>query len=80
MLVNQGRLAEAQPHLAQSLVADPQNVGANFLQLQTLLGRHPDKAAALQLTQNLAKPFPNEALMTAINEVLADAAPSVREE
>lgn len=57
LLVNQGRLAEAQPHLAQSLVADPQNVGANFLQLQTLLGRHPDKAAALQLTQSLAKPY-----------------------
>ena len=58
LLVNQGRLAEAQPHLAQSLVADPQNVGANFLQLPTLLGRHPDKAAALQLTQSLAKPYP----------------------
>ena len=58
LLVNQGRLAEAQPHLAQTLVADPQNVGANFLQLQTLLGRHPDKAAALRLTQDLAKPYP----------------------
>jgi len=58
LLVNQARLAEAQPHLAQSLAADPQNVGANFLQLQTLLARHPDKAAVLQLTQDLAKPYP----------------------
>ncbi len=58
LLVNEARLAEAQPHLAQSLAADPQNVGANFLQLQTLLARHPDKAAVVQLTQNLAKPYP----------------------
>jgi tetratricopeptide (TPR) repeat protein len=58
LLVNQARLAEALPHLAQSLAADPQNVGANFLQLQTLLARHPDKAAVLQLTQTLAKPYP----------------------
>ena len=57
LLVNQGQLAEAQPHLAQSLAADPQNVGANFLQLQTLLASHPDKAAVLQLTQDLAKPY-----------------------
>ena len=58
LLVNQGRLAEAQPHLAQSLAADPQNAGASFMQLQTLLARHSDKAAVLQLTQDLAKPYP----------------------
>jgi len=58
LLVSQARLAEARPHLAQSLAADPQNVGAGFLQLQTLLARHPDKAAVLQLTQELAKPYP----------------------
>ncbi len=58
LLVGQARLAEAEPHLAQSLAADPQNVGANFMQLETLLARHPDKAAVLQLTQKLAKPYP----------------------
>jgi tetratricopeptide (TPR) repeat protein len=58
LLVNQGRLAEARPHLAQSLAADPQNIGDNFLQLQTLLASYPDKAAVLQLTQELAKPYP----------------------
>ena len=58
LLVSQARLAEAQPHLAQSLAADPQNVGASFLQLQTLLASHPDKVAVRQLTQDLAKPYP----------------------
>ena len=58
LLVNQGRLAEAQPHLAQTLAADPENVGANFLQLQRSLAIHSDKAAVLQLTQNLALPYP----------------------
>lgn len=58
LLVNQARLADAQPHLEKSLAADKENVGHNFLQLNTLLARHPDKAAVLQLTQNLAKPYP----------------------
>lgn len=58
LLVNQARLADAQPHLEKSLAADKENVGNNFLQLNTLLARHPDKPAVLQLTQNLAKPYP----------------------
>ncbi len=58
LLVNQARLADAQPLLEKSLAADKDNVGNNFLQLNTLLARHPDKAAVLQLTQNLAKPYP----------------------
>ncbi len=58
LLVNQARLADARPHLEKSLAADKDNIGHNFLQLNTLLARHPDKAAVLQLTQNLAKPYP----------------------
>ncbi len=58
LLVNQARLADAQPHLEKSLAADPENVGHHFLQLNALLARHPDKAAVLQLTQNLAQPYP----------------------
>ncbi|MBI4191963.1 MAG: tetratricopeptide repeat protein [Betaproteobacteria bacterium] len=58
LLVNQARLADAQPHLEKSLAADKENVGQNFLQLNTLLARHPDKPAVLQLTQNLAQPYP----------------------
>ena len=59
LLVNQARLADAQPHLEKSLAADKNNVGQNFLQLNTLLAGHPDKAAVLQLTQNLALPYPD---------------------
>jgi len=58
LLVSQSRLAEAEPYLEKSLAADKENLGHNFLQLNTLLGRHPDKAAVLALTQNLAKPYP----------------------
>ena len=58
LLVNQSRLADAQPHLEKSLSADKDNVGNSFLQLNSLLARHPDKAAVLQLTQNLAAPYP----------------------
>ena len=58
LLINQARLADAQPHLEKWLAADKDNLGNNFLQLSTLLARHPDKATALQLTQSLAKPYP----------------------
>lgn len=58
LLVNQAKLADAQPHLEKSLAADKENVGNSFMQLNTLLARHPDKAAVLELTQNLAKPYP----------------------
>jgi tetratricopeptide (TPR) repeat protein len=58
LLVNQSRLADAQPHLEKSLAADKENIGQSFMQLNALLARHPDKAAVLALTQNLAKPYP----------------------
>ena len=59
LLVNQSRLADAQPHLEKSFAADKANVGQSFLQLNALLARHPDKPAVLTLTQNLAKPYMN---------------------
>ena len=58
LLINQSRLADARPHLEKSLAADKENIGHNFLQLNALLTRHPDKAAVLQLTQSLAQPYP----------------------
>jgi tetratricopeptide (TPR) repeat protein len=58
LLVNQSRLADAQPHLEKWLAADKDNLGNNFMQLNSLLVRHPDKATVLQLTQSLAKPYP----------------------
>jgi tetratricopeptide (TPR) repeat protein len=58
LLVNQARLADAEPHLEKWLAADKEQVGNGFMQLNPILARHPDKAAVLQLTQNLAKPYP----------------------
>ena len=58
LLVNQARLPDAQPHLEKWLAADKSQVGSGFMQLNTILARHPDKPAVLQLTQNLAKPYP----------------------
>ena len=58
LLVNQSKLADAQPHLEKSLAAVKENVGNTFMQLNALLARHADKAAVLELTQNLAKPYP----------------------
>lgn len=58
LMINQSRLADAQPHLEKSIAADKENAGQAFMQLNPLLGRHPDKAAVLQLMQNLAKPYP----------------------
>jgi tetratricopeptide (TPR) repeat protein len=57
LLVNQSQLSEAQPHLEKWLAADPANIGPNFLQLNTLLARHKDKAAVFRLMQALAKPY-----------------------
>ncbi len=58
LLINQSRLADALPHLEKSFAADKENAGQSFLQLNALLARHPDKAGALVLTQDLAKPYP----------------------
>jgi tetratricopeptide (TPR) repeat protein len=59
LLVNQAQLSEAQPHLERWLAADSDNIGPAFLQLNTLLARHKDKAAVLKLMQALAKPYPD---------------------
>ena len=59
LLVNQARRADPEPHLEKWLAADKEQVGNGFMQLNPMLARHPDKAAVLQLTQNLAKPYAN---------------------
>jgi tetratricopeptide (TPR) repeat protein len=58
LLVNQARLSDAGPHFERWLAADKEHVGNSFMQLNTILARHQDKPAVLQLTQNLAKPYP----------------------
>jgi tetratricopeptide (TPR) repeat protein len=59
MLLATGKLDETRPWLAQFLAADPENAGAIFRQLSTLLARSADKAAALKLVRDLAQPYPN---------------------
>jgi tetratricopeptide (TPR) repeat protein len=59
LLVNQERIADAQPHLDQWLASDTLNIAQNFIQLTGLLVRHKDKAAVTQLIQALARPYDN---------------------
>jgi len=58
LLVNQSRIAEAQPHLEKWLTTDKARVGQSFLQLSSLIGRHKDRIGVLRLMQALAKPYP----------------------
>lgn len=61
LLVNNGRIEEARPHLEKLLAAEQENVGPGFLQINGLLARHNDKAAVLKLVRDLAKPYPRVA-------------------
>ncbi|OGA37735.1 MAG: hypothetical protein A3G24_02750 [Betaproteobacteria bacterium RIFCSPLOWO2_12_FULL_62_13] len=58
LLVNQAQLTDALPHLEKWVAADKANIGASFLQISSLLGRHKDKKAVSELMQKLAKPYP----------------------
>jgi tetratricopeptide (TPR) repeat protein len=57
LLVNQQKLDAARVHFEQWLTSDPENIGANFLQLSGLLSRHKDRKAVFELLRNLAKPY-----------------------
>jgi tetratricopeptide (TPR) repeat protein len=59
LLVNQARLADAQPHLEKWISSSPDNVGQSFLLLGSLLARHKDKTEVFNLMQALAKPYSN---------------------
>lgn len=58
LLVNQEKLEDAMPHLAQWLATDRSGVGHGFIQLSGLLARHKDKAGASRLVQALARDYP----------------------
>lgn len=58
ILVNAGRLAEAKPHLEALLKMEEVRAGAAFVQLHTLLYRHKDKKAVLDLVTELAAGYP----------------------
>lgn len=57
LLVNQAQLATALPHLEKWLQADEAHVGQSFLQITSLLARHKDKKAVLELMQGLARSY-----------------------
>jgi tetratricopeptide (TPR) repeat protein len=58
ILVSQGKLELAKPHLKTILAAEGANVGRGFLFLNQLLGRHPNKAEVLALVQELGRDYP----------------------
>ncbi|HEX9686937.1 MAG TPA: tetratricopeptide repeat protein [Burkholderiales bacterium] len=58
LLVNQARIADAQPHLEKWIATGGDSIGQSFLQLSTLLARHKDKPEVLKLMQALAQPYP----------------------
>ena len=83
LLVSQSQLTEARPHLERWLAADRENVGAAFLQLNSLLARHKDKAAVLKLMQSLAQPYrdvPEAHLTVAQAALTADDTQVARDE
>jgi tetratricopeptide (TPR) repeat protein len=57
LLVSNNKLSEAKPYLEALLAADG-NVGTGFMQLHSLLGKHPDRNAVLSVTRDLAKTYP----------------------
>lgn len=57
LLVNQAQLASALPHLEKWLRADEARVGQSFLQITSLLARHKDRKAVLELMQGLANSY-----------------------
>ncbi|GBL47385.1 TPR domain protein [Sulfuriferula multivorans] len=59
LLVNDGKLNEARPHLEKLIAAEGDNAGAGFMHLDALLARQKDKQAALELVKKLAAPYPN---------------------
>ncbi|BBP03272.1 hypothetical protein TPL01_06970 [Sulfuriferula plumbiphila] len=59
VLVSDGKLDEARPHLEKLIAAGGDNAGAGFMHLDTLLARQKDKQAALELVKSLAAPYPD---------------------
>lgn len=57
LLVSNNKLSEAKPYLETLLGADG-NVAGGFMQLHSLLGKHPDHNAVLGVTRDLAKGYP----------------------
>src|SRR5262245_52898121 len=57
LLVSSNKLSEAKPLLEALITADG-NPAAGFMQLNSLLAKHPDRNAVLAITKELAKGYP----------------------
>lgn len=56
LLLSGNKLSEVRPHL-EALLAASGDPAQGFLQLQALLGKHPDKAAVLAVVRELAQKY-----------------------
>ncbi|MFA5171222.1 MAG: tetratricopeptide repeat protein [Sulfuriferula sp.] len=57
ILLNGGKLADAQPYLQQLLKANSANAGAEFIRISAMLDKQPDKAAVYTLLQGLTQDY-----------------------
>ncbi len=57
LLVSEGKLSEAQPYLEQMLAKAGAQTGPLFMTMHSLLSRHDDKVAVMNLVDALAKPY-----------------------
>jgi tetratricopeptide (TPR) repeat protein len=57
LLVSSNKLSEAKPLLEALITADG-NVASGFMQLNSMLAKHPDRNAVLSITKELAKGYP----------------------
>lgn len=74
LLMGDGKLDEARPHLESLLAADPDNIDGAFIQVYSMLARLPDKAASYDLLHELAQPYPRVAEARWALAQLAEAA------
>src|SRR5690606_31786448 len=58
ILISSGALQDVRPHLEILLASDPKRTGQVFLQINTMLARHTDKAAVAKLVHELAQLYP----------------------
>ena len=74
MLVGGGRLDEARPLLVDMLAAYPDKAGHALMKIYPFLAQQPDKMAALDLLQYLARPYPRVAEAHFVQAQAAEAA------
>ena len=58
ILISSSTLQDVRPHLEMLLAADPKRTAQVFLQINSMLARHADKAAVARLVQDLARGYP----------------------